>query len=150
MPPKNKGKKGKKQDDDEYWCVGSYNPQKFMLHTLMLVSFREKAGESVAANTVESTLGSNGNDDYAPQSSKRGFGGFASLGVDVGDVGEDEEEDFGGLMVSILVSSVFIQSCVGYISCECLTSCAFTQLLELSLTRDMYATVCDQGIIKKT
>lgn len=25
MPPKGKGKKGKKQDDDDYWYVNSYN-----------------------------------------------------------------------------------------------------------------------------
>ncbi|KAJ1308396.1 hypothetical protein OPQ81_004102 [Rhizoctonia solani] len=58
MPPKGKGKKGKKQDDDEYW---------------------DKVGESVAANPLAS---SSANDDAPAQS--KGFGALdvADLGID--------------------------------------------------------------------
>lgn len=39
-------------------------------------------------------------DDYAPSKKKSGFSSFASLGVDPSEVGMEDEEDFGGLMVS--------------------------------------------------
>ncbi|KAL0949089.1 hypothetical protein HGRIS_009180 [Hohenbuehelia grisea] len=79
MAPKNKGKKGKKADDDDYW---------------------EQAGESVAGNVT--SLGGDADDGAPPQS--KGFSSFAALGVDDG-APADEEEDFGGLMSAIKASS---------------------------------------------
>ncbi|KAF7354856.1 Tr-type G domain-containing protein [Mycena sanguinolenta] len=82
MPPKNKGKKGKKgAEDDEYW---------------------EKAGETVAPSSPTP--------DEAPASnkSKMSFAGFAALDMGADDAGaapEEEEEDFGGLMSVIKASS---------------------------------------------
>ncbi|KAJ7265927.1 hypothetical protein B0H12DRAFT_1100146 [Mycena haematopus] len=74
MPPKNKGKKGKKgPEDDEYW---------------------EKAGETVAPKSPTP-------DDPPPSKSKVSFSGFAALDMGADDAGappEEEDEDFGGLM----------------------------------------------------
>ncbi|KAL5527046.1 hypothetical protein ACEPAG_5837 [Sanghuangporus baumii] len=80
MAPKNKGKKGKKQDDDdEYWAT---------------------AGESVAGNNVADA----GEDaEIGAASSKKST--FADLGVDPSEVGMEHEEDFGGLMAAIQASS---------------------------------------------
>ncbi|KAJ6463233.1 hypothetical protein C8R47DRAFT_1238517 [Mycena vitilis] len=76
MPPKNKGKKGKKgPDDDEYW---------------------DKAGESVPANLPV--------DDAPASKSKVSFAGFAALDMAADEGGaapEEEDEDFGGLMSAI-------------------------------------------------
>ncbi|KAJ6567397.1 hypothetical protein DFH09DRAFT_1156861 [Mycena vulgaris] len=76
MPPKNKGKKGKKgPDDDEYW---------------------EKAGEPIAANSPVA-------DEPPASKSKVSFTGFAALDMAANDGGapEEEDEDFGGLMSAI-------------------------------------------------
>ncbi|KAF9449567.1 hypothetical protein P691DRAFT_774614 [Macrolepiota fuliginosa MF-IS2] len=82
MPPKNKGKKGKKNDDD-YW---------------------ENAGETVEPREAASI---DVPDDEGGHSGKptSGFAGFASF-ADTGDVGafEEDEEGTGGLM-SILKAS---------------------------------------------
>ncbi|OCB84360.1 hypothetical protein A7U60_g8344 [Sanghuangporus baumii] len=82
MAPKNKGKKGKKQDDDEYWAT---------------------AGESVAGNNVVDA----GEDaEVGAASSKKSVSNtFADLGVDPSEVGMENEEDFGGLMAAIQASS---------------------------------------------
>ncbi|KAG6845831.1 hypothetical protein H0H87_002519 [Tephrocybe sp. NHM501043] len=77
MAPKNKGKKGKKGDDD-FW---------------------ENAGESVAPNLASAAPA---DDDYSARPSKGGFSGFAALSLtDSGPVAEEEEEDFGGLMSTL-------------------------------------------------
>jgi translation initiation factor 5B len=73
MAPKNKGKKTKKDGDDDYW---------------------EKAGVSVANNNV--AVAGDVSDDEPVTKSKGG--GFAALMM---DAGEEEEEDFGGLMVCL-------------------------------------------------
>ncbi|KZT20635.1 hypothetical protein NEOLEDRAFT_1151208 [Neolentinus lepideus HHB14362 ss-1] len=84
MAPKNKGKKGKKGDDDDYW---------------------ESAGVSVANNNTEEDVP----DGEAAASSgmKGGFGGFASFGASVEDPPEipDDNEDFGGLMSTLKAST---------------------------------------------
>ncbi|SJL01358.1 uncharacterized protein ARMOST_04678 [Armillaria ostoyae] len=78
MAPKNaKGKKGKKNDDDDFW---------------------DKAGESVPANNIVNLTLKDDDDDQV----KSGSGGFAALAV---DNGAEEEEDFGGLMSAIKASS---------------------------------------------
>ncbi|KAG9127764.1 hypothetical protein FRC07_009889 [Ceratobasidium sp. 392] len=76
MPPKGKGKKGgKKQDDDEYW---------------------DKIGEAAPANP----LASSAQDDAPKPSASHGFGS-----LDVADLEIDENEDFGGLMSAIKAST---------------------------------------------
>ncbi|KAI0092481.1 hypothetical protein BDY19DRAFT_990199 [Irpex rosettiformis] len=81
MAPKNKGKKGKKQDDDDYW---------------------ETAGTSVAGNNVD--IPNDGLDNDTPKGNgARGFSAFSSLGVE--DTAVEEDEDFGGLMSAIKAST---------------------------------------------
>ncbi|TCD69173.1 hypothetical protein EIP91_008469 [Steccherinum ochraceum] len=77
MPPKNKGKKNKKQDDDDFW---------------------EKAGTSVLDNNVQTAdlTPSNGDLDDSKTSTPR----FDMLAPDDGG----EEEEFGGLMSAIKAS----------------------------------------------
>ncbi|KDQ65102.1 hypothetical protein JAAARDRAFT_117006 [Jaapia argillacea MUCL 33604] len=91
MPPKNKGKKSKKQDDDEFW---------------------EKAGESVSPNVLGSPAGGDLSDEEVKPKgkAKAGFGGFSSFaGMEVDDTPNpgdvDENEDFGGLMSVIKATS---------------------------------------------
>lgn len=84
MPPKNKGKKGKKADDDDFWA---------------------KAGESVADNNVQSAPAEEEEEEtFKPKPSKGGFSSFAALTVDE-PAAEEEEEDFGGLMSAIKASA---------------------------------------------
>ena len=98
MAPKNKGKKGKKQDDDDFWCVRA----PYLAHTLFtsLIRSRETAGTSVANNNASSSqdAGAASDDDFKP-AAKAGFSAFSALGGDDGDAAPDEGEDFGGLMV---------------------------------------------------
>jgi hypothetical protein len=58
-------------------------------------AFRENAGTSVAGNNTVAAEGDSY--DYNANSS-RGVSAFAALGIE--DTGADENEDFGGLMVS--------------------------------------------------
>lgn len=69
--------------------------QDLYLQCNVLITFREKAGESVANNNVL-----NGADDEvedAPDKPK--VSAFAALGVEDTGAEPEEEEDFGGLMV---------------------------------------------------
>ncbi|KAL1702921.1 hypothetical protein EV121DRAFT_261598 [Schizophyllum commune] len=80
MAPKNKGKKGKKAADDDYWA---------------------EAGESVEQNNVAVAF-----DDAADGSDQKlGASGSAFAALDDGAAGAEEEEDFGGLMSAIKASS---------------------------------------------
>ncbi|EIW62251.1 translation initiation factor eIF5B [Trametes versicolor FP-101664 SS1] len=82
MAPKNKGKKGKK-DDDEFW---------------------EKAGTSVAGNNADSLADAGaGDDDFKPKG-KSAISAFAALGLE-DPPAEEEDEDFGGLMSVIKSTS---------------------------------------------
>ncbi|RXW24243.1 hypothetical protein EST38_g1624 [Candolleomyces aberdarensis] len=84
MPPKNKGKKGKKGGDDDYWA---------------------DAGEAVApAPAAQGKEEESDNDSSAPKP-KAGFSAFAALADDGGPEIPDENEDFGGLMSAIKASS---------------------------------------------
>ncbi|RDB15518.1 Eukaryotic translation initiation factor 5B [Hypsizygus marmoreus] len=78
MAPKNKGKKGKKGDDD-FW---------------------DKAGEAVAPNTL-TTAPVEDVDDIPGL--KSGFSGYAALTIadEGGAQPEEDEEDFGGLMSAL-------------------------------------------------
>ncbi|KAJ7590596.1 hypothetical protein C8J56DRAFT_1013560 [Mycena floridula] len=81
MPPKNKGKKGKKGDDD-FW---------------------DKAGESIPGISNLAAAVDASDDDARPGTKpKASFSAFAALGADDGaGAAEEEEEDFGGLMSAI-------------------------------------------------
>ena len=63
---------------------------------------RENAGESVAGNPAELSLGeAPEGSESATQKSKSSS--FDILGVDPADVGMEDEEDFGGLMVGRII-----------------------------------------------
>ncbi|KAK7471227.1 eukaryotic translation initiation factor 5B [Stygiomarasmius scandens] len=80
MAPKNKGKKSKKADDDDFW---------------------ENAGESVANNNVSAPANDASDDESKPSGKPQGgFSSFAALNMDDAG-GAEEEEDFGGLMSAI-------------------------------------------------
>ncbi|KAJ3759492.1 hypothetical protein EV360DRAFT_82055 [Lentinula raphanica] len=95
MAPKNKAKKGKKADDDDYWQVSGSLVGIFRKQIL----FRANAGESVVDNKLDQA------DDDQPVRSKPGFSAFAALQVEDKDTPEEEEEDFGGLMSAIKAST---------------------------------------------
>ncbi|KAI8984932.1 hypothetical protein BD414DRAFT_523018 [Trametes punicea] len=88
MAPKNKGKKGKKQDDDDFW---------------------EKAGTSIAGNNLASSAdaGEASDDDFIPKpKAKPTFAALAALGMEEPPADEQEEdEDYGGLMSVIKAST---------------------------------------------
>ena len=100
MAPKNKGKKGKKQDDDDFWCARALYSANALL-TLLTSRSRENAGTSIANNNAGTSqdAGAASDDDTKP-AKKAGFSAFAALGGDEGDAAPDEDEDFGGLMVN--------------------------------------------------
>lgn len=83
MAPKNKGKKGKKQNaDDDFW---------------------DKAGESVPSIDPDSAdrVGEGPEDEYRNKdAAKSAFSSFAALGT-VDAEGQGDEEDFGGLMSAL-------------------------------------------------
>ncbi|KAL6297969.1 hypothetical protein BKA93DRAFT_107987 [Sparassis latifolia] len=85
MAPKNKAKKGKKQDDDEFW---------------------ENAGTTVTGDNAGTSLAAADASDDDLKSARKGsgFSAFAQLGVEHGGAG-GEDEDFGGLMSAIKASS---------------------------------------------
>ncbi|KAF7967593.1 hypothetical protein HWV62_33719 [Athelia sp. TMB] len=85
MPPKNKGKKGKKgADDDEFWA---------------------QAGESVPSKIIPA--GDASDEESRPKAkSKSNFAGFAALQMDEpAEPAAEDEEDFGGLMSTLKASS---------------------------------------------
>lgn len=99
MPPKNKGKKGKKGgNDDDFWyaalqLVSSHD----RCHLTQIGLSRDKAGESVPANNAPAAVSGDVSDGERP-ANKGGFSSFAALGDENpnGAGGEEEEEDFGG------------------------------------------------------
>ena len=56
----------------------------------------------MAGNNIDAL---DGGVEDTPAASKGGFSGFASFGDVLGGAGDEEEEDFGGLMVSAYCSS---------------------------------------------
>lgn len=99
MPPKNKGKKGKKgNNDDGFWYVFRLQFSYF-LH-VCIPCFRDEAGESIATNGApladagDASVG-NGRPDGE---TRTGISSFASLQVEDGGA-DDDDDDFGGLMV---------------------------------------------------
>ncbi|EGO01474.1 hypothetical protein SERLA73DRAFT_158777 [Serpula lacrymans var. lacrymans S7.3] len=86
MAPKNKGKKGKAGNDDDYW---------------------DKAGVSVENNNASATGTANVSDDEnaRPAKSGGGFSAFSMLQSEDAGAAQDEDEDFGGLMSAIKATS---------------------------------------------
>ncbi|KAF8075906.1 hypothetical protein FPV67DRAFT_1604632 [Lyophyllum atratum] len=83
MAPKNKGKKGKKGDDD-FW---------------------DKAGEAVEPNTTTAAAPTADDEDTNTRS-KGAFSGYSALSMmDDGPAAEDEDEDYGGLMSTLKASA---------------------------------------------
>ena len=104
MAPKNKGKKGKKQDDDEFWC-GLCPFLSTRLPPLIPTKSRENAGTSVAGNNLDTPIdGGDASDDGAKPKGKGkgGFSAFAALGMEDDGANDEEGEDFGGLMVRLV------------------------------------------------
>ena len=93
MPPKNKGKKAKKGDDD-FWYV--QHGSRSSISDLA----RDNAGETVQPNlSAPNGGGSDGEDSFAKKS-KAGFSAFASAGL-VDEIAA-EDDDGGGLMVRFI------------------------------------------------
>lgn len=110
MPPKNKGKKSKKQEDDEYWYSFDY---------LILYDYewgcREKAGESIASKLADTDLNAVVDEGTSkPGKSTGKFGGFVGLQDNETPAAEEEdEEDYGGLMVRLIYSQLsFMKLCL--------------------------------------
>jgi hypothetical protein len=75
-----------------------------------LVTFREKAGESIASQLAGVEV--NGDDEGT---SKSKFSAFAALQDEGNGVDEDEEQDFGGLMVSRNCSHALVSNVVAIV-----------------------------------
>lgn len=113
MPPKNKAKKGKKNDDD-FWYVLSL--LQLQINNELTIT-RENAGETVARDTPSLNVDGTVDDvhDEPISNQKGGFSGFASSSM-IEDAGEEQE--FGGLMVgasgtfSCLTVLTLIQSAI--------------------------------------
>ena len=75
---------------------------------------REKAGTSVAGNNAAAPVdaGDVSDDDFKPKGkAKPAFSAFAALGLEEPPADEEEEEDFGGLMVRISAPIYLSLSC---------------------------------------
>lgn len=89
MPPKNKGKKGKKADDD-FWYVHSKN----LSHRFQTFG-RENAGETVAPNLSAPNYQESDGEDIFAKKQKSGFSALASAGL-TDDIAADVSDDDGG------------------------------------------------------
>ena len=76
-----------------------------MRHPVSWEPHREKAGTSVANNNL-SAAGDVSEDEISHPKGK-GLGGFSAFAAIDDGVAEEEEEDFGGLMVCVLSFSLF-------------------------------------------
>jgi translation initiation factor 5B len=95
MPPKNKGKKGKKADDD-FWYAQHASFSSISDFT------RDNAGETVPPNLAAPNGGSDGEDVFEKKP-KAGFSAFTSTGLTDEIAAEDEDDDGGGgLMVRFI------------------------------------------------
>ena len=93
MPPKNKGKKGKKGDDD-FWYVQHESCSSISDFA------RDNAGESVPPN-LSAINGGGEDEDLFEKKPKAGFSAFASAGL-TDEMVADEDDDGGGLMVGFI------------------------------------------------
>ena len=94
MPPKNKGKKAKKGDDD-FWYV---QHQSFSSISDFV---RDNAGESVPPNISEPNGGGSDEEDFLAKKPKAGFSAFASAGL-MDEIVAEDDDDGGGLMVRFI------------------------------------------------
>lgn len=88
-----------------------------MFVTILHSVFRENAGTSVAGNNLAVPEGAS--DDDTAKGGQR-FSAFAALGIE--ETGADEDEDFGGLMVSRRCPNSTTQSQVLMESLVCIKS----------------------------
>jgi len=97
MAPKNKGKKGKKNDDD-YWSVycQSNRGSSFIIHS------REKAGEAVESSMATS-MNISDTEGSSLQKPQNDFSAFSALTDPDATVFEDDG-DGGGLMAREIMS----------------------------------------------
>lgn len=94
MPPKNKGKKGKKGDDDFWYVQHTSCPS--------ISDFaRDNAGESVPPNLSAPNDGGSDGEDFFAKKPKAGFSAFASAGL-MDEIVAEDDDDGGGLMVRFI------------------------------------------------
>jgi len=107
MAPKNKGKKGKKNDDD-YWSV---YPQSNRVSSLINYS-REKAGEAVEPSMTASMniLDNEGSSLHEPQNGLSAFSAF----TDQDAAAFEDDGDGEGLMARELTNVNCIIKCVHF------------------------------------
>jgi hypothetical protein len=107
MPPKNKGKKAKKGDDN-FWCVNVQDGA-FRFH---LIIDREKAGDTPKPNDTLAANVVGSDDDATPADKPRasGFSTFATAGLMDEIPDDDEGGGGGGLMVSMFCSPCILYS----------------------------------------
>ena len=82
--------------------VPSVSPRPICFPHSSAYESRDKAGTSVAGNNVDAPAdaGAASDDDQPKGKASGGFSAFASLGMEDTAANDEEDEDFGGLMVS--------------------------------------------------
>ena len=103
MPPKNKGKKAKKTDDD-FWYVQHESCSSISDFA------RENAGETVPPNLAAPNGGGSEGEDLFEKKPKAGFSAFASTGLTDEIAVEDDDDDGGGLMVRFICNGLHTKS----------------------------------------
>ena len=94
MPPKNKGKKAKKGDDD-FWYVQHESGSSISNFS------RDNAGESVTPSlSAPADGGGSEGEDLFAKKPKAGFSAFASAGL-MDEITAEDDDDGGGLMVNL-------------------------------------------------
>lgn len=94
MPPKNKGKKAKKGDDD-FWYVQHESGSSISDFA------RDNAGETVPPNLSAPNGGGSDEEDLFAKKPKAGFSAFASAGL-MDEITAEDDDDGGGLMVRFI------------------------------------------------
>ena len=97
MAPKNKGKKGKKNDDD-YWSVCRQSNRV----SLFIIYSREKAGEAVESSMTTS-MNISDTEGSSLQKLQNGFSAFSAL-TDQDTAVFEDDGDGGGLMAREIMS----------------------------------------------
>jgi translation initiation factor 5B len=95
MPPKNKGKKAKKGDDD-FWYVQHESCSSISDFA------RDNAGETITPNLSAPNGGGSDGEDFMAKKPKAGFSAFASADLMDEMAAEDDDDDGGGLMVRFI------------------------------------------------
>lgn len=98
MPPKNKGKKAKKADDDFWYVQHTY-------YSSISDFTRDNAGETIPPNLAAPNGGGSDGEDLFEKKPKAGFSAFASASLGDEITAEDEDDDGGGLMVKFICTT---------------------------------------------